>query len=73
MTTYFVATLARFVLIEAKDETAAHEAGMKVLRKLYAPEVRVDPIEIRTIRPATDDEIELQRWHDEMLAREAES
>ena len=73
MTMYCVATLARYVLVEATDETAAREAGMKALCELHAPEGRVAPIEIRTIRPATDDEIELQRWHNEMLAREAES
>ena len=31
-----------------------------------------ETIEIRTIRPAKDDEIALMRWHDEMVAREAE-
>lgn len=28
------------------------------------------PIEIRTIRPATPDEIEFANWHHEMIARE---
>ena len=46
---------------------------MKALEELYAPEDRAAPIEIRTVRPATDEEIELQRWHDEFLAREAET
>ena len=73
MPIYCVATLARYVLVEAKDETAAREAGMNALRELLAPEGRVAPIEIRLVRPATDEEIELQRWHDEMLARDAES
>ena len=27
---------------------------------------RTAPIEIRTVRPATDDEIELMNWHQEM-------
>ena len=71
MPIYCVGTLARYVLVEAADETAAREAGVKALRELYAPEGRVAPIEIQTIHPATDDEIELQRWHDEMVARDA--
>ncbi len=73
MTIYYVATLARYVLVEAMDEPAAREAGMKALPELYAPEGRAAPIEVRTIRPATDDEIELQCWHNEAIAREAES
>lgn len=73
MPIYCVATLARYVLVEAMDETAARAVGMKALRELYAPEGRVAHIQIRTIRPATEDEIELQRWHDEILAREAKS
>jgi hypothetical protein len=75
MTTYFVATLARYVLVEAHDETDACERGYAALHDLYADlrerlgkEV---PIDILTVRPATDDEIELWRWHHEMLSREA--
>ena len=61
MPIYYVATLARYVLVEAANESAAREAGMNVLRELYAPERRLAPIEIRTIRLATEDEIELDR------------
>jgi hypothetical protein len=74
MKTYYVATLARYVLVEASDETTAREAGYASLHALYADlrerlgkEV---PIEIRTIREATRDEIELWNWHHQMLAAE---
>lgn len=75
MTTYFVATLARYVLVDAKNETQARELGHAALHELYA-DVRAKwgkevPIEIRTIRPATSNEIEMMKWHHEMLAREA--
>jgi hypothetical protein len=74
MTTYLVATLARYVLVEAANEDAARELGMPKLFELYA-DLRTKlgrdvPINICTVRPATDAEIELQRFHDEMVARE---
>lgn len=76
MTTYYVATLARYVLVEAEDETRARELGHIALHELYADlrerwgkEV---PIEIRTIRQATTDEIDLWKWHQQMLAKENE-
>lgn len=76
MTTYYVATLARYVLVEADDESAARVAGHAALHDLYADLRerlgRDMPIEIRTIRPATTDEIDMMNWHHEMLAREAE-
>lgn len=75
MTTYFVATLARYVLVDAENEDQAREVGYSALHELYADlRERLDqevPINILTIRPATHDEIELWRWHHEMLAREA--
>ncbi|MEX0704119.1 MAG: hypothetical protein WD069_18605 [Planctomycetales bacterium] len=67
MTTYYVATLARYVLVDAADECEARAKGEAALRDLGA----AAPGDIRTIRPATPDEIELQRWHDEALARKA--
>lgn len=74
MTTYYVATLARYVLVDAEHEAAARELGHAALHELYADlrqrwgkEV---PIEIRTIRPATTDEIDLWKWHQQMLAAE---
>ncbi len=75
MTTFYVATLARYVLVEANDESAARIAGHAALYNLYADLRerlgREVPIEIRTIRPATTDEIDMMKWHHAMLAREA--
>ena len=74
MTTYYVATLARYVLVDAENETQARELGHAALHELYA-DVRerwgkAVPIEIRTIREATSDEIHLMKWHQKMLAAE---
>ncbi len=75
MTTYFIATLARYVLVDAENEDHARELGHAALHELYADlreRLGQDvPINILTIRLATDDEIEQWRWHHEMLAREA--
>jgi hypothetical protein len=73
-TTFYVATLARYVLVEAENEVQARERGKPALEKLYA-ELRERqgtemPVEIRTVRPATTDEIEFCRWNEETLARE---
>jgi len=76
MTTFYVATLARYVLVEAADKSAARVAGHTALYDLYADLRerlgRDVPIEIRTIRPATTDEIDMMKWHNAMLACEAE-
>jgi hypothetical protein len=77
MTTYYVATLARYVLVDANDELHARELGQLALHELYA-DLRAKlgrevPINILTIRPATDDEIQLWRWHQEMVAREQQN
>jgi len=74
MKTYFVATVARYVLVDAEDETQARELGRPALHDLYA-DVRERlgkdvPIEIHTVREATDEEIQLWTWHHEMLAKE---
>jgi len=66
MTTYYVATLARYVLVDTKDEADARERGGAALHEL-SPDM---PINIRTVRLATDDEIEFQRSHDEAVAGE---
>ena len=75
MITYYVATLARYVLVDAENEMQARQLGHAALYELYADlrerlgkEV---PINILTIRPATTDEIDMMKWHREMLAREA--
>ncbi|MCO6455488.1 MAG: hypothetical protein J5I93_09345 [Pirellulaceae bacterium] len=68
MFTYYVATLANYVLVNAANETDALELGRAALIELTG---NATP-NIRTIRFATDDEIELSRWHQEMLARETQ-
>lgn len=67
MTMYYVATLANYVLVDAADETDARELGRAALIELTG---NATP-NIRTLRPATDDEIDFWRWHQETLAREA--
>ncbi len=59
MTTYYVATLARYVLVEAENESDARQRGHAALRELNANL----PINIRTVRLATADEIEFDRQH----------
>jgi hypothetical protein len=75
MTTYYVATLARYVLVEAENEGQALELGRIGLEKLHAEVGRrlgKDlPVNIFVVRPATTDEIEFCRWGEEMLARES--
>lgn len=73
-TTYLVATIARYVLVDAENEDVARELGAPALFELYA-DLRAKlgrdvPISICTVRPATEHEIELQRFHDEIIARE---
>jgi len=72
MTTYLVATLARYVLVDAESEDEARRLGQPALHALYA-DVRERlgkdvPIEIRTVREATKEEIDLWNWHHEMIA-----
>jgi hypothetical protein len=73
MTTYFVATLARYVLVDVENEADARERGHVALHELYADLRerlgREVPINLN-VRPATEDEIELWRWHHEALSRE---
>ena len=66
MTTYYVATLAHYVLVQAKNEVEARRRGQAALRKLGANM----PVNIRTVRPATEDEIELDRQHWQAVAGE---
>ncbi len=66
MTTYYVATLACYVLVEAGNEADARELGRAALVEITGNAAPT----IRTIRPATDDEVEFWRWHQEMLGRE---
>jgi len=73
MTTWYVATLGRYVLVEAPDEGTARVLGHPLLENLCADMRARHPgyrVVIRTVRPAAPDEIELWRWHHEMEARE---
>ena len=67
MTNWYVATRACYVLVEATDEQAARRNSLSPLRDLHAGVRerlgRDVPIDIHTVRPATDDEIELWKWH----------
>ena len=74
MTAYYVATLARYVVVEAKNEAQARERGAAALHELYA-DLRAKlgrevPIKIRTVRPATSDEIDMVRTHERLVANE---
>jgi hypothetical protein len=68
MTTFYVATRARYVLVEAANESEARRLGQPALQELYVG--RNLPVEIRVVRPATDDEIELRNWHRELTGDE---
>jgi hypothetical protein len=75
MTTFFVSTRARYVVVDAENEAQARELGQVALHELYSDLRerlgREVPIEIHTVRPATTDEIDMTKWHNEMVAREA--
>jgi hypothetical protein len=74
MTTYYVATLAKYVLVEAENKGQALELGRIGLEKLHTEVGRRHgrdvPVNILVVRPATTDEIEFRRWGEEMLVQE---
>ena len=70
MTTYYVATLSRYVLVEAASEEDARCLGRVALAALFADNRGDLNIQIRTVRPATDEEIEFWQWHRESVAAE---
>jgi hypothetical protein len=74
MTTYYVATLAHYVLVEAAAEAEARERARPMLEELRAQASRPGadrlPVQIRTVRPATEDEIELMRFDARMRGAE---
>jgi len=76
MKTYYVATLARYVLVDAREETEARTLGQPALHDLYADLHerfgRDIPIEIKTVRPATEAEIDLWQFHERMLREGAD-
>jgi hypothetical protein len=66
MTTYYVATLAHYVLVQARNEVEARCRGQAALQKLGANV----PTNIRIVRPASEDEIEFDRQHWQAVAAE---
>ena len=66
MITYYVATRALYVLVDAENEFDARERAHTAFRGFGT----VRPVVIRTVRPATDDEIEFDRQHRMALAAE---
>ena len=64
MTTYYVATRARYVLVDATTEDEARTFAKPALEALMPGA----PVEILKVRPATDLEIADERFHAEHLA-----
>ncbi len=74
MTMYYVATLASYVLVEADSADEARRLGHLALAALRTntrqPLGHDVPITVRTVRPASADEIELWNWHHDKLSQE---
>lgn len=74
MNMYYVATRIRYVLVEATDEADARTVGHTALQGLYTElEGRLGrrvPIDIRTARLATNDELAFMSWLNETSAKE---
>jgi hypothetical protein len=71
MATFYVATRAVYVLVDAANEDEARELGRPALAALFRETLgRHVPFEVHTVRPASGDKIELMRWHNQMLAGE---
>ena len=74
MTMYYVATLASYVLVDADSTDEARTLGCNALAHLQAHERQPlghdVPTTVRTVRPATADEIELWNWHHDKLSQE---
>jgi hypothetical protein len=74
MTIFYVATLARYVLVKAENEDEARRIGRQRLEHLHADidrRLAKDvPVNILVVRPATEDEIELDHWNQEKVAGE---
>ncbi len=66
MTTYYVATLANYVLVDATNEIDARQLGRAALTELAG---NATP-NIRTVRPATCDEIGFWRWSQNAVTQE---
>jgi len=66
MTTYYVATLAKYVLVDAENEADARQRGHAALCELLGGQ----DVNVGTVRSATQDEIEFDLWHQQMVAAE---
>ena len=51
----------RYELVDASSEAEAKQLGQALL-----------PSQVHTVRPATQEEIDLMAWHNEMVRRESE-
>ncbi|OAI52080.1 hypothetical protein AYO47_06580 [Planctomyces sp. SCGC AG-212-M04] len=70
-TPYYVATLARYVVVDALNEDDARTKGHAALVDLYVRSgANNHPIEIRTVRPANPDEVEMCAYHARKVAEE---
>jgi hypothetical protein len=74
MAIYYVATISRYVLVDAESEEEARNLGQVALQDLYA-DVRAHlgrdfALRIHTLHLATAKEIEVGSWHDMLAARE---
>lgn len=76
MNMYFVSAGFRYVLVDARNKEQARTLAMPKLIELYADMLErfgsQYPINIHTVREATPEEVELWRWHHEMIRKDAE-
>lgn len=70
MPTYYVATLASYVLADAESESHARELGLAALRELHPQ--RTAPFNICTVRLAAEEECKLMAWHHAKIAAECQ-
>jgi hypothetical protein len=61
MTTFYVATLSTYVLVNAESEDEALQMGSERIREQFGITA---PVQI--VRAATADEVRLQAWADEI-------
>ena len=76
MKMYFVSAGFRYVLVEARNEEQARTLAMPKLTELYADMLErfgdQYQINIHTVREATPEEVDLWRWHHEMIRQDQE-
>lgn len=70
MPTYYVATLASYVLVDAENEDHARVLGLADLHELH-PE-RTAPFTICTVRLSTEEERKLMAWHHMKVAADGQ-